>query len=424
MKKQEGKCPINLDNLTIEEITDYHEMCDFETILSRCHPLGYRKAQGARICYAVSHKGEWVAVAMFDQAVYRNHMRERRIGWNEEQLIKRRKHIANNSRFLVMEREGGDQNNLASKVLSMITEQISKDWFRKYGVPLLAVETYVDPDHNNNQRTCYKAAGWENLGLSTGFQEAGQERTHGKWYFLKELHHNSYKALSSELTHPLLTGIKPVSGKSNNNYVLDTTKFRLKDLQKELAKIPDPRKRHGTIYPFVPFLSLCIVAVISGYTQYRQIADWIRGLSGKERVRFGMPADLSPHETTVAYLISRIDPTILHDILSKWLMEVYGKNINFKDVLIDGKALRATSGDTEHQVGFLNVFTNELGIVIEQLPTKKGGAEKNAAKQFLDSDIDLSNKVIMADAIHTDQKFVEKIIKKKPRIYSLLKATK
>jgi len=61
-------------------------------------------------------------------------------------------------------------------------------------------------------------------------------------------------------------------------------------------------------------------------------------------------------------------------------------------VLIDGKALRATSSNAKEQAGFLNVFSNELGIVIDQVPTGKRGGEKTAIKQVLKAELDLTGK--------------------------------
>jgi hypothetical protein len=125
--------------------------------------------------------------------------------------------LANNSRFLVG-KHYENIPNLASKILSLVAERISRDWLRRYGVPILALETYVDPDYNDNQGTCYIAAGWKRLGLSSGYQETGKERTSGKWYFLKSLHPKSFEALRSEIPHALMTGVKEVSGESNNNF--------------------------------------------------------------------------------------------------------------------------------------------------------------------------------------------------------------
>jgi len=415
--------PLEFEKLKVNLVTNYFDRADAETLLSRHHPLGAKKAIGARLCYSVSYRGEWIAILLFDGAVKRNKRREACIGWGDTQRENRLQHVANNSRYLLSPLYAGTKN-LASKILSMVTGRISADWLRRYGIPLLAVETYVDPEHNGNTGTCYTAAGWENLGYSTGYQARGEERTHSKWYFLKALHKDSFAALRSEIPHALLTREKEVSGKSNNNYVLDASKFDIKALQKDLSAITDPRGKQGRRYRFVPLLSLCVAATISGYTQYRQIADWIAKLPGADRARFGLPGDRVPDESTVANFLRKIDPVQLQSVLSNWLLNTYKKNVDFSTVLLDGKALRATSSDANEQKAFLNVFANEIGIVIEHKPTAKDGREKFTAREVLQSDINLEGKIVLADALHTDRAMLEELKKKEPRMCSLSKAIK
>lgn len=423
MEERADRPEIDLSRVKVKVVTDYNERGDVEALLARYHPLGANRAKGARLCYSASYKGQWIAVLIFDAAVKRNKHREKRIGWSDEQRGKYLEHIANNSRYLIAPRYVGTKN-LASKILSLVTERISRDWSRRYGIPLLGVETYVDPHHHGNTGACYAAAGWENLGLSSGYQAWGEERTHGKWYFLKALHKDSFVALRSEIPHAIATGVKEVSGESNNNYVLDASKFDMRALQRDLEGVSDPREKSGQRYPFIPFLSLCIAAVISGYTQYRQIADWIRRLPSKERVRFGFRGDMVPHENTVGYFLRRIEPEQLQKVLSNWLLKTYGKNISTETILMDGKALRATSWSSDKQKAFLNVFASELGIVIEHKPTTKGGGEKTTAREVFASDIDLEGKIVLADAIHTDRSMLEDLKKKEPRMSSLLKVIK
>jgi len=413
---------LDLDKIRVKPVYDYFERADVSSVLSRCHPLGDKKAIGNRISYAASYKGEWVAVLMFDKAIDSNKHREREIGWNKEQSRTRIKHVANNSRFAVLPKYTGVPN-LASKVLSLVSSRIPADWLKRYGVPLLALETYVDPDYHGNEGTCYKAAGWDHLGLSSGHVSKDGELTHGKLYFLKPLHRDSYKALSSDVPHALLTGVKPVSGESNNNYVLDASKIDLKELQKDLLKIKDPRSKQGRIYKFAPLLSLCISAVMSGYTQYRQIADWIAKLPGSDRVRFGLPGDRVPDETTISKFLRRIDPTELNEGLSSWLLKTYDQG-QIKTVSLDGKALRATSSDASEQRAFLNVYAHELGIVITHLPTKKGAGEKAQARNVVQNEELLEGKILLADAMHTDKQFVAILEKKRSATYSLSKVIK
>ena len=404
---------INIQEIKVRPATTPHDIDDIETILSRYHPLGSKKAIGCRMYYMAMLKGELIAVMIFDAPVDFNKMREQEIGWSTEQCKGRRKHIANNSRFLVG-KQYENIPNLASKVLSLVADRISQDWMRRYGVPLLALETYVDPDYNQNQGTCYTAAGWKKLGLSTGYQAKGEERTSGKWYLLKSLNPKSYEALRSEVPHALLTGIKEVSGESNNNFVFDATKIKIHELKAALASVQDPRTKQGIRYKFLPLLSLCTAAVLSGYTQYRQIADWIKKLPAPLRVKFGMRGDMTPTEGTVANLLRQIDPEQLGKALTEYLRKTFPRRDDYKFILLDGKALRGTDSVTSKQVGFLNVFASELGIVIDQIQCKKGGGEKIAARQFLDKSQDLAGKIVLADAIHTDSIFIESLEKKTP----------
>lgn len=414
---------LDFDKIKVKVVTDYFDRAEVETLLSRHHPLGAKRAIGRRLCYVASYRGTWLGVLLFDAAVDRNKHREPRIGWDDDQRRVRLGHVANNSRYLVLPEYQGVKN-LASKILSLTTERISDDWLKRYGLPLLAVETYVDPEHNDNNGTCYTAAGWENLGYSSGYKSSNGERTHSKLYFLKALHRDSYAALSASIPHALLTGVKKVSGESNNNYVLDASKFHIKELQQELTKITDPRGGQGRCYRFVPLLSLCIAAVVSGYTQYRQIADWIAKLPATDRAKFGLPGDRVPCESTIGLFLSRIDPTELQTVLSNWLLKTYQKEADFSTVILDGKAARATSSEPAEQKAFLNVFANEIGIVIRHEPTSKGGGEKKTARDVLKSDIDLTGKIVLADAMHTDRKMIEELRKKKPRMSSLLREIK
>ena len=409
--------PIDINKLKVEPVYEYFDRADVESVLSRCHPLGAKKGIGRRISYAASYRGEWVAVLLFDKAVDRNKSRKAKIGWSTSQEKERRQHVANNSRFVILPKYHNIPN-LASRVLSLVSARISSDWHKQYGVPLLALETYVDPEHNDNTGTCYEASGWENLGYSTGHLHNNGERTHSKWYFLKALHKDSYKALSADIPHALLTGIKEVDGKSNNNYVLDASKISLSELQEDLKSITDSRNRQGRVYDFVPLLSFCITAVVSGYTQYRQIADWISQIPPEDRVRFGLPGDRCPHERTIGLFLASIDPQELKEVLTHWLVKTYdkdSKHSKVKTVSLDGKVLRATSSDASEQKSFLNVFAHELGIVIDHVPTKKGGGELVSARKILgDGGEELfAGKMVLADALHTDRTFIKTLEKKR-----------
>jgi hypothetical protein len=57
--------------------------------------------------------------------------------------------------------------NLASRVLGLLHRRVSEDWLLRFGNPLVALETFVDPAYFRG--TCYNASGWRALGRTKGY---------------------------------------------------------------------------------------------------------------------------------------------------------------------------------------------------------------------------------------------------------------
>jgi hypothetical protein len=69
-----------------------------------------------------------------------------------------------NSRFLIL--PWVKVPNLASHLLGRVARQIAADWQALYEHPVYLLETFIDPERFAG--TCYRAANWIYLGLSTG----------------------------------------------------------------------------------------------------------------------------------------------------------------------------------------------------------------------------------------------------------------
>lgn len=385
-----------------------------EDLMSRHHYLGSKKLEGERMRYVITHRGEWVALLFFEHATLHSRIRDEEIGWDVETRKRRNKYMANNCRFMIGARYKGVQN-LGSKCLWLVEQRISGDWQRRYGHPLLALETFVDPERGYDG-SCYKGAGWKNLGLTRGFTKTPGYTSNSKHYFVKPLHRESYEALRGEWEHPLITGVRPVRG-SSANFVFDPNKIDFKSLREEISKIPDPRSRLGRRYEFVPVLTLVIAAALCGYTQYRQMADWIGNLSPELRVKAGMRGDRTPSESMIGSLLKRIDGEGLDLVFCRWLAK-FGGPLAGKVLSLDGKYQRATSYDPAKQHKFLNVIVQDLGIVIKQLPVSPAGLEQPEARRAI-NELAVEGGIITADAIHTSAATARTIVKKKRR-FSLL----
>ncbi len=100
-------------------------------------------------------------------------MRDEWIGWDEKTRVRNLQHVVNNSRFLVL--PWVVVKNLASRILSEAVRRMVLDWKRSYRVEPLLVEALVDP--RRHRGTCYRAANWIDLGLTSGLGRMDRRRS-------------------------------------------------------------------------------------------------------------------------------------------------------------------------------------------------------------------------------------------------------
>ena len=90
--------------------------------------------------------------------------RDRFIGWCPQARLKNIRLLAYNSRYLIL--PWVKVEHLASHLLGRMAKVLSLDWQRVYGHPIYYLETFIDPQRFAG--TCYRAANWKLLGVTTG----------------------------------------------------------------------------------------------------------------------------------------------------------------------------------------------------------------------------------------------------------------
>jgi hypothetical protein len=90
--------------------------------------------------------------------------RDRHIGWTAEARRRNIRFVAYNTRFLIL--PWVQVPHLASHILGRIATLLPHDWAQLYGHPVYFAETFIDPGRFRG--TCYRAANWKMLGLTTG----------------------------------------------------------------------------------------------------------------------------------------------------------------------------------------------------------------------------------------------------------------
>jgi hypothetical protein len=159
-----------LGPLEIRQVRRTAEEGHFERLLHHYHYLGYSRPVGEHLKYLVSGRGQPLAGLAWSSAPRHLGPRDRFIGWSAAQ---RRAHLhllAYNSRYLIL--PWVRVPSLASHVLAAVTRVLSADWQRLYHHPIHLLETFIEPARFRG--SCYRAANWIYLGLSTGRGKADQ----------------------------------------------------------------------------------------------------------------------------------------------------------------------------------------------------------------------------------------------------------
>jgi hypothetical protein len=101
-------------------------------------------------------------------------IRDKFIGWDNKTKIKNLCNLANNSRFCLAQPRISIKN-AASSTLKQLRIEGAKRWKEKYGDELILLETFVQPERdeeyqgNKTRRgSCYRADNWMELGLTSG----------------------------------------------------------------------------------------------------------------------------------------------------------------------------------------------------------------------------------------------------------------
>ncbi|MBK8115213.1 MAG: DUF4338 domain-containing protein [Candidatus Accumulibacter sp.] len=96
------------------------------------------------------------------------------IGWTAQARRENLPRVLNNSRFLIFPHVRVP--HLASHVLGQLARRARSDWLEHWGFEPLLLESFVDP--RQHAGTCYRAAGWQLLGETSGRGLARPGRTY------------------------------------------------------------------------------------------------------------------------------------------------------------------------------------------------------------------------------------------------------
>ena len=153
-----------LGTLEVRQVRRTPDEAVFNALMQQHHYLGYTQPVGEHLKYMVFAAGRPIACMAWSSAPRHLGSRDRFIGWTAQARLANIALLAYNTRFLIL--PWVMVPHLASHLLGRIAKRLSVDWQAVYAHPIYFLETFIDPQRFAG--TCYRAANWTLLGVTTG----------------------------------------------------------------------------------------------------------------------------------------------------------------------------------------------------------------------------------------------------------------
>lgn len=378
----------------------------FRSLMEKHHYLNNDTMVGEQLRYVAEVDGRWVALLGWSAAA--NHLKDREqwVGWDASQRRRRLALVANNARYLIL--PGLDCPNLASRVLALCCARLSGDWQRCYGHPVLLAESFVDSQLFRG--TCYKAQGWELLGVTQGSGRSRQDyyTAHGrpKQLWVRELAPKARAVLRAARLPAQLQHVEDAVIPR-----CEATSGELRGLLALCRQVPDWRAKKGRDYPLPCLLAIMVMATLSGIVRgQRDLAAFAAKLTqpqlralGSYRKRGGGRA--YPKETTFQRVLAKLDAEAFERVLIAWDIQRAGQAAGDDQVAIDGKAQRGSTPhvENEQKAQLVSAQSQPSGRVLGTVAVETKSNEIPAARALLEKIGPLDGKLLMLDALHTCQ---------------------
>ena len=375
-------------------------------LLQTHHYLGDLTPVGERLYYlATDAQGNWLAILVFSAAAKHIRYRDQWIGWNNEQRRRRLSLITNNSRFLIL--PAGRILNLGSRALKLACQRLGQDWEDRYGHPVVAVETFVDPETFSG--AVYRASGWKELGLTDGWGRCGRDyyvrHDRPKRLFVKELIPQATRALQAEQLKGSLAQVEAE--------VPPRCTVRAKiigPLTEHFKSLPEYRDRVES-YPRWTLATIILLAMLCeaprGQTDLEKFA---RGFNQGQRRKLGIRRNRqghypAPSQSTFSRFLAGIDAAALEASLREVQTRVRGPAPEKEIVVLDGKEPKHGSG-----ASVLSAVSVPSQYYLGSAVVSEKTNEIPVAQQQLLPAMDLVGRLVSLDALHTQDETARVIV--------------
>lgn len=181
-----------------------------------------------------------------------------------------------------------------------------------------------------------------------------------------------------------------------------------RSLLEELARIPDPRSRHGLYHPLPAILGLAVVAMLAGARSYEAIAQFGRDKGAPLAFALGFRRSKTPVKSRFSTLFRLLDITAFEAALSRWIASRLGQPLE-QHVCLDGKTARGSKDGEVPGQHLVAAYVPAARAVLAQLRVDAKTNEHKAALELLGI-LPLQGRIFTGDAMFCQRDLCRKIV--------------
>lgn len=189
--------------------------------------------------------------------------------------------------------------------------------------------------------------------------------------------------------------------------------YDMYDFFESLADIEDPRQFKKVKYPINEVVGMVLIASLGNANEWTEIEVFCKLHQTLLKKYFKLENGVPSHDT-FQRVMGMIEPNIIQQLQIMWneyVSQNDGEGIK-KILNIDGKTMRGSRTEDKKPLHIVSAWCDEEGICFGQKTVREKENEIVAIPELLDT-LQIKGYVVTIDAMGTQTKIAEKIIKKK-----------
>lgn len=179
------------------------------------------------------------------------------------------------------------------------------------------------------------------------------------------------------------------------------------------SEIEDPRQDYKVKHKLIDIIVIVIFGKLANADSWEDMASFAESHESFLRKYLELPNGIPSHDT-LQRVFSLINPEVLQFFVTEWNNFLStGEGEKLKKILnIDGKTIRGNGNKNQKALHVVSVWSKESGVCFGQRAVSDKENEITAIPDLLDR-INIRNQIITIDAMGTQVKIADKIIKNK-----------